>query len=54
MIGIVDYGMGNLMSVFNAFQFIGADVVICKNPEQLTTVDRIVIPGVGAVGQCIL
>jgi glutamine amidotransferase len=54
MIGIVDYGMGNLMSVFNAFQHIGAEVMICKHPEQLTNVDRIVIPGVGAIEQCIL
>ena len=54
MIGIVDYGMGNLMSVFNAFQYIGASVIICKQPEQLKNVERIVIPGVGAIEQCIL
>lgn len=54
MIGIVDYGMGNLMSVFNAFQYIGADVMICKNPEQLSIAERIVIPGVGAIEQCVL
>lgn len=52
MIGIVDYGMGNLMSVFNAFEFIGSDVKICKHPEDLLNVERIVIPGVGAVQQC--
>jgi glutamine amidotransferase len=53
MIGIVDYGMGNLMSVYNAFDYLGTDVVICKKPEDLESVDRIVIPGVGAFKDCI-
>ena len=53
MIGIVDYGMGNLLSVFNAFVYLGAEAMICKNPDQLLEVDRIVIPGVGAFKDCI-
>lgn len=53
MIGIVDYGMGNLQSVFSAFDYLGTDVKICRNPEELTSVDRIVIPGVGAFKDCI-
>jgi glutamine amidotransferase len=53
MIGIVDYGMGNLKSVFSAFEYIGSRVSICSHPEDLTQVDRIVIPGVGAIEQCI-
>lgn len=53
MIGIVDYGMGNLQSVFSAFDYLGSDVRICRNPEELITVDRIVIPGVGAFKDCI-
>jgi glutamine amidotransferase len=53
MIGIVDYGMGNLLSVYSAFDFLGADVMICKEPEELKNVDRIVIPGVGAFKDCI-
>lgn len=52
-IGIVDYGMGNLRSVFNAFDYIGADVEICKNPLLLKQYDKIVLPGVGAFGDCI-
>ena len=48
MVGIVDYGLGNLLSVYNAFVYLGEDVVICRNPEELSGVDRIVIPGVGA------
>jgi glutamine amidotransferase len=53
VVGIVDYGMGNLRSVFNAFEYIGARVKICSFPEELSTVDRIVLPGVGAIAQCI-
>lgn len=53
MIGIVDYGMGNLLSVYNAFDFLGAPVTICKHPEDLASVDRVVIPGVGAFKDCI-
>lgn len=53
MIGIVDYGMGNLQSVYSAFEYLGADVTICRHPEELSEVDRIVIPGVGAFKDCI-
>jgi glutamine amidotransferase len=53
MIGIVDYGMGNLLSVFNAFEYLGVEVKICSYPEDLSQVDRIVLPGVGAISQCI-
>ncbi|MBC7381841.1 MAG: imidazole glycerol phosphate synthase subunit HisH [Bacteroidia bacterium] len=53
MIGIVDYGMGNLLSVYSAFDYLGADVTICKHPEDLKDVDKIVIPGVGAFKDCI-
>jgi glutamine amidotransferase len=53
MIGIVDYGMGNLLSVYNAFDYLAADVIICKNPDDLNDVDKIVIPGVGAFKDCI-
>lgn len=53
MIGIVDYGMGNLRSVFSAFDYLGADVMICTRPEQLTNIDKIVLPGVGSFKDCI-
>lgn len=53
MLGIVDYGMGNLLSVYNAFDYLGVNVKLCKFPEDLKTVDRIVIPGVGAFKDCI-
>jgi len=52
MIGIVDYGMGNLLSVYSAFDYLGANVIICKHPEELSEVGKIVIPGVGAFKDC--
>jgi len=48
MIGIIDYGAGNLRSVYNAFKFVGADVKICTAAEELAGMDKIVLPGVGS------
>lgn len=54
MVGIIDYGMGNLLSVYNAFSLLGADVTICHQPEELDAVERIVLPGVGSFGDCMV
>jgi glutamine amidotransferase len=48
MIGIVDYGVGNLFSLKSSFAFIGAEAVVSASPEELAACDRIVLPGVGA------
>ena len=50
MIAIVDYGMGNLRSLSNAFEYLGEDVVVTDDAGELDSADRIVIPGVGAFG----
>lgn len=50
MIGIIDYNMGNLASVRNAFAKIGVEAEIVRKPEAVTTFDKIVLPGVGAFG----
>jgi len=50
-IGIVDYGMGNLGSVRNALDFLGARWTDVCQAEQLTGVDALLLPGVGAFGQ---
>ena len=50
MIAIVDYNMGNLASVKNAFDLLGEKVVVESDPEKLKTYDRIILPGVGAFG----
>jgi glutamine amidotransferase len=53
MIAIVDYGMGNLLSVFHALEMIGSDPKICTNPDELKDAKRIILPGVGAFRDCI-
>lgn len=51
MIGIIDYGAGNLRSVQNAFDYLGAKTQIVREAENLTKFDRILLPGVGAFGE---
>jgi len=53
MIGIVDYGMGNLLSVYNAVEFLGYSPVLCETPNQLADCSKIILPGVGAIEHCI-
>ncbi|MBI1367770.1 MAG: imidazole glycerol phosphate synthase subunit HisH [Planctomycetes bacterium] len=48
MIGIVDYGMGNLRSVQKALQRVGADATIIRQPDQIAACDKLILPGVGA------
>lgn len=50
MIAIVDYKMGNLASVKNAFHVLKQDVVVEDDPDKLHTYDKIILPGVGAYG----
>ena len=45
---IIDYGMGNLLSVQRAFEKCGSEAVIIDNPLELRHAERIVLPGVGA------
>lgn len=53
MTGIVDYGMGNLRSVLHAFSLLTDDVKICNDPEEVAKLERVVVPGVGAFGECV-
>lgn len=50
MIGIVDYNMGNLASVINAFAKVGADASLESDPSKLSQYDKLILPGVGAFG----
>ena len=52
MIGIVDYGMGNIHSIYSASQYVGIKVKICKNVRDLNETEKIILPGVGAFGEC--
>jgi imidazole glycerol-phosphate synthase subunit HisH len=51
MIGIINYGMGNLTSVMNALKFVGIESEIFSNPDSIFTYDKVILPGVGAFGQ---
>jgi glutamine amidotransferase len=50
MIGIVNYGMGNLRSVEKAFEAVGARVVLSSDEAELAECHALVLPGVGAFG----
>ncbi len=50
---LVDTGVNNLLSICNALEMAGADLHICRNPEELADAERIVLPGVGAYRDCI-
>jgi imidazole glycerol-phosphate synthase subunit HisH len=52
MIGIIDYGMGNLGSVSNAFRFLKLDARIITNKQEMQGCRAVVLPGVGAFGDC--
>lgn len=52
MIGIIDYGMGNLGSVSNACRFLGLDAKIITRKEEMDSCRAVVLPGVGAFGDC--
>ena len=50
MIAIVDYNMGNLASVQNAFAKLGKESVIESDPAKFKDYDKLILPGVGAFG----
>ena len=50
MIGIVDYNMGNLASVKNAFKLLGEEAVVESDPGSFGRYEKLVLPGVGAFG----
>ena len=58
-VAIIDYGMGNLLSVSKAFEHVareikpGADIVVTSDPAVIAAASRVVFPGVGAMPDCI-
>ena len=50
MIGIIDYGVGNLFSLRSSFAAIGAEAFVSGDAAELAKADRLVLPGVGAFG----
>lgn len=51
MIAVIDYGIGNVRSVLNAFEYIGIQAVLTRDPVELTKASGLVLPGVGAFGE---
>ena len=47
-ITVIDYGVGNLLSVQRGLEHCGAEVILTADPEQILAAQRVVLPGVGA------
>lgn len=52
MITVIDYGAGNLRSVVNAVRFLGETPVIESDADKIAAADKLILPGVGAFGEC--
>ena len=48
MIAIIDYGMGNTKSVYNAFKLLGEDIILTDIKKELEIANALVLPGVGS------
>jgi glutamine amidotransferase len=53
MIGIVDYDIGNLRSVQKALQHVGGEAEFVRTPREMERAEGLVLPGVGAFGDCV-
>jgi glutamine amidotransferase len=52
MIALIDYGAGNVRSVQKALAAVGAEVQMLHDPEAVLAAEKVVLPGVGAFGDC--
>lgn len=50
MIAIVDYDAGNMLSVTKALRHLGEEIMITRDPGELLSADKVILPGVGAFG----
>ncbi len=50
MIAIIDYDAGNIKSVEKALDYLHADYILTKDPDELMKADHVILPGVGAFG----
>lgn len=48
IVTIVDYGVGNIASLANMFDYVGADTRLCGDPNQIERAHRLLLPGVGS------
>ena len=54
MIAIIDYGVGNLLSVAKALEHIGSEALITSRKEEFLEADGVILPGVGAFGDAMV
>ena len=52
MITVIDYGAGNVQSVVNALEAIGCKPILTNDPDKIVKASAILLPGVGAFGDC--
>ncbi len=48
-VAVIDYGMGNLMSVLRSWQYVGADASVISSPPEMKNADVLVFPGQGCI-----
>ncbi|MGC8893087.1 MAG: imidazole glycerol phosphate synthase subunit HisH [Candidatus Saccharicenans sp.] len=53
MIGLIDYGAGNLHSINRALKYLGYKTHLISSPNDLNRVEKLIIPGVGSFGPAI-
>ena len=53
MIAIVDYGVGNIFSLYSSFKAIGEDAILTGDKDKIKSCDKIILPGVGAFSDAI-
>lgn len=51
VIGVVNYGMGNLHSILRKLKVIGVNYILIETPEHFDEVDKVILPGVGHFGK---
>ena len=50
MVAVIDYDAGNIKSVEKAMQYLGADVLVTRDRDEILNADKVILPGVGAFG----
>lgn len=51
MLAILDYGIGNVRSVLNAFDYLGVEAMLTRDDKVVSAADGLILPGVGAFGE---
>ena len=50
MIAIIDYGAGNIQSVYKALKYIGCECIVTRDKDKILEADGAILPGVGSFG----